>query len=211
MHKISLEVEKREGLGKNSARATRNSGFIPGVIYGHKEENKHFTVHRDKIVPVMRKLKGEPALIDLKFSGGENVLAVIKEYQKDPMTDRLLHLDLQLVHANELLKVTVPVITQGTPEGVKTGGILEIPMRELLIEALPDKLPEHIEIDVSQLKLGDKIHVSDVDFKEARCLNDIHQLIAAVIAPKAVKAGEEKPEVEPAEGAETETAEEKEE
>ncbi len=210
MHKISLEVEKRDWSGKNCARAQRKEGFIPGVIYGHKEENRNFIIHRDKIVPVMKKLRGEPALIDLRYDGGEPFLVVIKEFQKDPLTDKLLHLDFQLVHAGETLKVPIPVLTVGTPEGVKSGGILEITARELLVEAVPSKLPEHIQIDVSSLKLGQKIHVSDIDFGEVKCLNDSHQLVAAVIVPKAVKAGEEKPAAEPTEG-ETETSETKEE
>ncbi|MBN1150687.1 50S ribosomal protein L25 [candidate division WOR-3 bacterium] len=214
MHRFSIEVEKRETMGKNKAKSSRKNDLIPGVVYGHKEKNRHFLVKRDDMVPLLRKLKGEPAIIELSFKdeSGDNMMTIIKEYQKDPMTDRLIHLDLQLIHAKEALKVTVPVVTKGTPEGVKTGGILEISLRELHIEALPDNLPDNIELDVSSLKMGDKIHVKDIEFKNARCLNESYQLIAAVIAPKAAKAAEEKTEAETAVSAEgAESAEAKEE
>lgn len=133
----------------------------------------------------MQETAGEQVMVNLQFSGGENRLALMKDYQVDPLKGELLHTDFFEVSLTEEIKVTVYVTTTGEPIGVKRdGGILQHGIREIEIECLPDKVPGHIEVDVSGLETGKSIHVSDLNLGEGiKVLTDSSDLIATVTAP----------------------------
>ena len=189
MRTFKIESKVRDDLGKSKVKKIRRNGLIPVVVYGHGEKTTHLTMPAENVVTMLKKLRGEPGFIEL--GEGKTTLAVIKDFQKNILTDKLLHMDLQLIHPGEKLKISIPVIPIGTPEGVKAGGIIEIAMREIEIEAIPKKIPDHIEIDVSQMDIGDSIHVKDIKFDEGvEHFQDERQLVISIVAPKAAIAAE---------------------
>ncbi len=183
MERVSITAYKREATGKGVARSLRRNGELPAVLY-RAGKSESIKIPQAEFVKLLKKTKGENILVNLQFPEG-NRLAVIKDYQLDPVTGELLHTDFQEVLLTETVRVTVKVITKGIPKGVKEqGGILQHALRELEIEALPDKIPGHIEVDVSDLAVGQSIHVSDLKLGEGiKILTDREEVIATVTAP----------------------------
>jgi large subunit ribosomal protein L25 len=161
----TLQAEKRDGRGKNEARRLRASGRIPAVVYG-TEKNKATEIAVDPkvLLRILHSESGVNTLIGLEGAGlatGGKVL--VKEYQLDPIDHRLLHADFYAVAMDKKLTVTVPVVLKGEPKGVKQqGGIVDFVNREIEIESLPADIPEHIDIDISELMLHQGIRVRDL-------------------------------------------------
>jgi len=195
MERITIQAYRRERTGKGAARSLRRKGELPAVIYraGISEPIK---VPGKEFLKLLKKTRGENILVNLQFPEG-NRLAVIKDYQIDPVTGELLHTDFQEVLLTEKIRVKVKVITTGTPKGVKEqGGILQHGLREIEIEALPDRIPGHIEVDVSSLSVGQSIHVSDLKLEEGiKVLTEPEEVIATVTAPVVEETAPQAPEV----------------
>ena len=161
----TLKAEKRDGRGKNEARRLRASGRIPAVVYG-TEKNKATEIAVDPrvLLRILHSESGVNTLIGLEgagLAGGGKVL--VKEYQLDPIDHRLLHADFYAVAMDKMLTVTVPIVLKGEPKGVKQqGGIVDFVNREIEVECLPADIPEHIDIDVSELMLHQGIRVRDL-------------------------------------------------
>jgi large subunit ribosomal protein L25 len=161
----TLQAEKRDGRGKNEARRLRASGRIPAVVYG-TEKNKATEIAVDPkvLLRILHSESGVNTLIGLEGAGlatGGKVL--VKEYQLDPIDHRLLHADFYAVAMDKKLTVTVPVVLKGEPKGVKQqGGIVDFVNREIEVECLPADIPEHIDIDISELMLHQGIRVRDL-------------------------------------------------
>lgn len=212
MHTYQIDCKIRDELGRRKSKVLRNNGMVPAVIYGHNEKTIHISVEKEKILSIIRLLKGEPALFEIALNNKKKTTTIIKEYQKNILTDKLQHIDFQFVHKGEPLKISIPVITKGSPEGVKAGGIIEVSTREVDIEAIPSKLPEHIEIDITDLNIGQGLHIKDIDFGDVLCHNDPNQMVVSVIAPRAIvsataeKEGEEEEDEEEKSPSETETS-----
>lgn len=183
MERISVNAYRREATGKGPARSLRRKGELPAVIY-RAGNSEPIRIPKAEFIKILKQTKGENVLINLQFPEG-NRLAIIKDYQLDPVTGDLLHTDFQEVLLTEAVRVTVKVLTKGIPKGVKDqGGILQHILRELEIEALPDRIPGHIEVDVSNLSVGQSIHVSDLKLEEGiKILTDPEEVIATVTAP----------------------------
>jgi large subunit ribosomal protein L25 len=183
MERVTIQAYRRETTGKGAARSLRRKGELPAVIYraGISEPIK---VPSKEFLKLLKKTRGENILVNLQFPEGSR-LAVIKDYQLDPVTGDLLHTDFQEVLLTEKIRVTLKVITTGVPKGVKEqGGILQHALREIEIEALPDRIPGHIEVDVSSLSVGQSIHVSDLKLEEGiKVLTEPEEVIATVTAP----------------------------
>lgn len=181
MERLDITAFKRETTGKGAARALRRQGEIPAVIY-RKGVSESIRIPGKDFLRALKKIKSENVLISLKFPDGNSRLAVIKDYQVDPVSGELLHTDFQEVLLTETVKVTVRVITTGIPKGVKErGGILQYGLRKIDIEALPDKIPGHIEVDVSSLEVGQSIHVRDLKLPEGvKVLTDEDEVIATL-------------------------------
>lgn len=182
MERVSITAQKREATGKGVARSLRRKGELPAVIY-RAGNSEPIRIPRTEFIKLLKRTKGENILINLQFPEG-NRLAVIKDYQLDPVTGELLHTDFQEVLLTESVRVTVKVIPIGIAKGVKEqGGILQHTLREIEIEALPDKIPGHIEVDVSNLLVGQSLHVSDIRLeKDIKILSDPEEVIATVTA-----------------------------
>lgn len=183
MERVSVNAYRREATGKGVARSLRRKGELPAVIY-RAGSSEPIRLPRSEFLKILKQTKGENVLVNLQFPDG-NRLAIIKDYQFDPVTGELLHTDFQEVLLTETVRVTVKVLTKGIPKGVKDyGGILQHTLRELEIEALPDRIPGHIEVDVSELGVGQSIHVSDLRLEEGiKILTDPDEVVVTVTAP----------------------------
>ncbi len=190
MEQHTLNAEVRKETGKNENHRMRAKGFIPGVVYSHGK-TEAIKVPKKEFSRLFRGHISESVLINLNLSGGANEAkqkVVVKDYQLDPITDEVIHLDFYKVTLTEKLQTTVAVVVVGTSIGEKTGGILEVLERDLNIECLPTELPEKIEIDVTNLNVGDSIRVKDLPAEGSlKFLGDEDRTVVAVIAPKAVQ------------------------
>lgn len=195
MQRIEMTAELREKSGKGVARSVRRSGKIPGVLYG---EGKSLLLILDPVnlTKVLHSGAGENALITLKIQGMQEKasstkksdaerLTILRDCQVDPITGKLLHADLFEVSLNKPIRVRVHIeIIGGVPEGVKEGGVLQHQMREVEIECLPMSIPDRFEVDASALKIGEAIHVRDLNVGEGvRFLNQPDQVVVSVAAP----------------------------
>jgi len=183
-----LEAIARDTLGKNEARRTRRTGRVPGVLYGG-ENNKATPISVDPkaLLKILHSESGANTLISLKLGGAGDARVLIKEYQLDPVTHALLHADFYRVRMDRTIRVTIPVTVKGEPKGVKQqAGILEFIRREIEIECLPADIPEHVEIDVSELMLHQGVRVREIA-ADARwkSVSDPDMMIVHVILPKA--------------------------
>jgi large subunit ribosomal protein L25 len=187
-----LEATARETIGKNEARRTRRGGQVPAVLYGSAgdEGNKDprpIAVDPKALLKILHSESGANTLISLKLSGEGDSRVLVKAYQLDPITHHVLHADFYRVAMDRALHVTIPVLVKGEAKGVKQqGGLLEFIRREIEIECLPADIPEHVEVDVSDLMLHQGLRVRDIatDAKW-KPLSDLDMMIVHVIAPKA--------------------------
>ena len=183
-----LEAIARETFGKNEARRTRREGKVPGVLYGGDgAKATPISVEPKALLKILHSESGANTLISLKLSGAADTKVLVKEYQLDPVTHKVLHADFYRVAMDKLIQVTIPVVVKGEPKGVKQqGGILEFIRREIEVECLPADIPENVEVDVSELMLHQGIRVRDltVDPKWTP-KSDPDMMIVHVIMPKA--------------------------
>jgi large subunit ribosomal protein L25 len=185
MAEILLNAEKREKLGGSTALQLRNKGRVPGIVYGHGDASIPFHVKELDLRPLI--YTHETHTISLKLDG-KSTLCILREVQFHPVTDRVSHIDLIMLHAGEKIKVDIPVSLTGTAPGVKDGGILDFVLHKLSIEVLPDQIPQHIDVDVSSLKIGHSIHVRDLPVHAGyNFLADPTAVIVSVAAPKAAE------------------------
>lgn len=184
MERITLNVEKRDATGKGAARSMRREDVIPAVLY-RGGGSVPIKVGKKELSRFINTSAGEQVIVNLQFSGGENKLALLKDFQVDPVRGELLHTDFYEVSLTEEIKVSVHITTKGEPIGVKRdGGILQYAIREIEIQCLPDKIPGHVVVDVSDLEIGKSIHVGDLSIGEGiKILTEPDEVIATVIAP----------------------------
>lgn len=164
MKELEIVAQKRDKMGKESARASRKSGWVPAVLYGKGIDTISLMVEEKNARRILRN-DGSHSLINLTVEGGakaENFLTLIGNVQRDPFQKELLHLDFHLVKLDEKVHITVPIVLHGEPVGVKQGGVLEQVLWEVDVKALPRELPEHIEVDIAKLGLDESIHVKDL-------------------------------------------------
>jgi len=163
---ITVAAEVRESRGKNEARRLRAAGQAPAVVYGSAKETLALSVNPKEIVRILHSSTGHNTIFDLDIKDGEKgekTPVMIVDWQFDPVKDNLLHVDLKRIDLAKRLRVSIPVHTHGDPKGVKQqGGLLEIVTREVEVECLPDEIPEHLTIEVSELMIGHNKRASDV-------------------------------------------------
>ena len=208
-----LDAERRDDGGKGVARKLRAAGRVPAVLYGHDQEAIPLSVDAREMVHVLHTSGGSNVLLDLVVDGKEH-LAMPREIQRDHIHNKLIHIDFLAVSRSQTITVDVPVIEIGDSIGVKEGGVVEHHLRDLRVECLPQDVPEHIEVDITELNIGDMIHVSDVVVPEGvTILTNAEDAVLSVITPAALRVeaelglpGEEVPEGEAAPVAEGEAA-----
>ncbi|MCL4456078.1 MAG: 50S ribosomal protein L25 [Nitrospirae bacterium] len=184
MERVTLNVEKREKSGKGGARSLRRSGIIPAIVY-KGGNSMSVQLSGKELSKFISKTAGEQVIVNLQFSE-DTKQAIVKDYQKDPVIGDLLHVDFQEISATEAMRVAVHVVIKGEALGVKRDkGILQHGLREIEIECLPDKIPGHVDVDVTNLLIGQSVHVSDLKLGEGiRILTDSHDVLASVIGIK---------------------------
>jgi large subunit ribosomal protein L25 len=190
----TLEVVRRENHGKNESRRLRAAGRIPAVVYGQRKDGKlpegiPVVADPKAVMQILHSDSGANTLITLKLDGSESRV-MVKEYQLDPVTHRLLHADFYQLAMDRAITVTVPVLVKGEAKGVKVqGGMLDFVTRELQVQCLPTDIPEHIDIDVSELMLHQAIRLRELpENPKWKALNDPDTMLVHVVMPKAEEA-----------------------
>ncbi len=202
MAELHLNINTRDEKGSNAVRKLRREDKIPGIFYHHGTENIPFYVDRKELHNVWGH---ESSLLDVTFDGKDNKKCIIRDIQFDPIKGRPIHIDLLGIKMTEKITVSVPIELVGTSTGVKnSGGILQQILREIQLECLPSDIPENIEIDVSDLDIGDNLQVSDLVAEKVEILDDPDSIVATVTAPRLVVEEEEEEGLEEEEAAEPE-------
>ncbi|MDT7855874.1 50S ribosomal protein L25 [Rubrivirga sp. S365] len=183
MQTVHLAPQPRD-TGKAATKAVRKAGLVPCVLYGTHTEPVHFAVETLALRPLV--FTTETYRVALPFEGEEHE-AILKDVDFHPVTDVPLHADFLALTAGESLTMTVPVRLEGTPVGVKAGGVLSQSLTELEVRALPKDIPGHISIDIENLQVGESIHVDDLSIGGSiEVLTDLARTIAVVSAPRAL-------------------------
>ncbi|WP_415910400.1 50S ribosomal protein L25 [Oleiharenicola sp. Vm1] len=187
MKKYQLTVTTREGTGRSASRRLRKAEKIPAILYGKHTKPETLAVSSTEFVKLLKDISGRAALIELKRDTGAAALSFLQEVQRDPITDKYLHVDLQEVKENEKMVINVSVVVVGESTGVKNeGGILDTATKRLRIRCLPKDLPAFIEVDVTPLKVGESIHVSELKpIAGVEFLDDQNQAVVLCVEPPA--------------------------
>lgn len=183
MSDITIEVQTREKTKKNANRRLRVADQVPAVVYGGDREPVSIQVGRRMVEDLLKSGSGENTIFLLKLAGTDKSRhAIIRDLQTDPITGKMIHIDFQRIVMTEAIRVTVPIELHGVPVGVKTdGGILDFVTRELEISCLPDRIPPHLDVDVTALHVGQHLEASDVVLPEGlRLVDEPSRVIASV-------------------------------
>jgi large subunit ribosomal protein L25 len=200
--RIKLEVTPRESTGSRESRRLRTQGMIPGVLYGRGKQPHAICVPERELRRALTGDHGMHAILDVVLEGQETTYpSILKDFQQDPLRGKLVHVDLQEVRLDQPIQASVTVILTGADDspGVREGGALSQVAREVNVEALPMEVPEHLELDVSHMVMGDTLRLADlVDRTGVTFLDDPETVLATLTMPTRV----EEPEAELAEGEE---------
>ena len=183
---ITIAAEPRTLRGKNEARRLRIKGFAPAVLYGTGGDSVAVAVSPKEVNRILNSKTGHNTIFEIAVKGGETTPVMIVDWQKDPIKEHLLHVDLKRIDLTARIRVKVPVHTVGDPKGVKLqGGMHELITREIEIECLPDEIPEEFTIDVSELMIGQNIRAGDIPLVgSTKLLSPADSVISHVITIK---------------------------
>ena len=182
----NIQAHTRAQTGKGAARALRRSGRVPAVIYGHDRPAEAVTVETLALTRMLGTISAATTIVDVQVDERAPVKALIREIQRNPLRPvDILHLDLYEVKADEQIKVSVPVRLTGVPDGVRNfGGVLDQVLYSLEVEVLPADIPDHIDLDVTNLAIGHSMFVREVQVSKARILNSPDSPVCSVVAPR---------------------------
>ena len=188
----TLDAKKRDGRGKNEARRLRVSGRIPAVVYGARKNGQQpegvpVAVDPKEVLRILHSESGANTLINLKLDGDAESRVMVRDYQLDPITHQLLHADFYQLAMDKAIVVSVPIVVKGEPAGVKQqGGLLDFVTREIEVQCLPTDIPEHIDVDVSELALHQSIRVKDIAANPKwKAVTEGETMLVHVVMPKA--------------------------
>jgi large subunit ribosomal protein L25 len=202
METFTVEGEVRDERGKNAARRTRRGGKVPAILYGGRKDSVSLAVNAKQVARILRSETGHNTIFSVRVAGGAEEKAMLKDWQVDPLSGSLLHVDLLRIAMDVRMRVRVPVHTFGEPQGVKMqGGVFETVTREVEVECLPGDIPEEFKVDVSELLIGKQLRAGDlpIDPQKIKLLTDPQRVLAHVVILKK----EEEPAPEAAVAAET--------
>ncbi|MBU0986036.1 MAG: 50S ribosomal protein L25/general stress protein Ctc [Proteobacteria bacterium] len=203
MNFIELKTDIRTTVGNGPARALRRKGHIPAVLYGPGTEPVLLSVSINDIEQALKKSRVGQVLLNLVIRNGETSTrsAMIKEYQTHPVSRNLLHIDFYEIAMDRKIRTEIPISIKGKAKGVEDGGMLQIIRRELEVSCLPNAIPEVIEIDITELDIGDSIHVGDISLgDDIELLDDPHFTVVTILTPKLEELEGEEEESAEAEG-----------
>jgi len=190
MKQVALSAQKRENVGKEISKKLRKQGKIPAIIYGPGIDPLPIAVNFNEFEKAHNRYKGETVLYLLEVSNFETqkYQCILKEFQRDPVTDRFIHLDFYAISSENVLEIEVPIEFVGRPVGLTKGGILEVFLHELTVECLPNAIPDKVVIDISHLDLGDSLHVRDIKVSEGVKIKDRpEETVCTVVAEEEEK------------------------
>ncbi|MCX7833002.1 MAG: 50S ribosomal protein L25 [Ignavibacteria bacterium] len=190
MSEINLKAQKRTELKKSISKSLRKKGFIPGIFYGRNRENIPIAISELSLKPAI--FTSEFHIINLEIEGeNEKYSCILKDVQFEPLKNKPIHFDLFELQAGEKISLEINVVLKGLAAGVKDGGVIQHSLHKLEIQCLPQSIPPNIEIDITNLGIGDSIKVSDVKIEGVEILNDENAAIVTIVPPAAEKAPEE--------------------
>lgn len=188
----NIDCNLRNEFGSNACNRIRNTGHVPGVIYGHNFENYSIEFDNSELMKIIRE-HGESAIVNVNIDS-MNYPAMIKEVQRDPLTGNIMHVDLQQLILTEKIHAAIPILITGK-RNLDNDAILQQQLQKVEIECLPNNVPKNITVDVSDLSIGDIVRVSDVEFGEDfSVINDTSEIIASLTYAKQVVTEEENDE-----------------
>ena len=188
METFTVEGKVREERGKNAARRTRLTGMVPAVLYGDRKDSVALSVNAKQVARILRSETGHNTIFSVRVAGGAEEKAMMKDWQVDPVSGALLHVDLLRIAMDVRMRVRVPVHTFGEPQGVKMqGGIFEMVTREVGLECLPSDIPEEFKVDVTEMMIGKQLRAADlpIDPAKMKLLTDPQRVLAHVVMLKA--------------------------
>lgn len=185
MATINLSAKTRALGTKRSRNEVRNRGSVPGIFYSKKDQPIAIETPELSLKPLV--YTSETHLVNLKIEGKEDFTCVVKDVQFDPVTDKIIHFDLMGININEKIEIEVPVLYTGTPVGVRDGGIVQHNLHKLLVECFPNEIPDKLEVNISELKIGSSIHVEDLSFEKVAIVTSPDTVVVSVVAPRAEK------------------------
>lgn len=196
MEEINLLVQARKDIGRSKAKSLRYQGFIPGVVYGEGKKSQPIQIDKKTFLRILKSQRGENVIIKLSVASedkkSKDIPVIIKELQHDPVTDELMHIDFNQISLTKEIRVKVPIVAKGESIGVKQdGGSLSHLLWDLEIECLPAEIPANIEVDVSNLKINDTIHVKDLILPRGIKVLQDPDLVALTVSPPVKEAVEE--------------------
>jgi len=192
---ITLPASPRTAVGKGAARRLRSQGLIPAVFYGRKIETKALSVNSKALATIMSSETGSHTLIRLVIGDEGSTEArtvILKDFQIHPVKRNLIHADFYEVTLDRPIETEVSIVLVGKPIGIEKGGLLQQVRREVLVGALPQNVPNQIEVDISHLDIGHSVHVDEIKPPSGvEIISDVNLTIATVVAPKGIKIAEE--------------------
>ena len=205
MEKIELQASVRKTVGNGPARVLRRAGQVPAILYGRNTEPVLLSVNTKELEQILSKGSFGQFILNLVIQNGKKMTkaAMIKELQIHPVSGSLIHVDFYEIDMNRKINVMVPVVTTGHSVGVEEGGLLNIVRREIEILCLPGDIPESFEIDITELTIGDSIHIEDLQLgDDIEVASDVNFTVVTVLSPKVEEEPEEELEEELEEGEE---------
>ncbi|MEW6701504.1 MAG: 50S ribosomal protein L25 [Bacteroidota bacterium] len=184
MSELNVHANKRTTSTKGVVNQLRRDGNVPGIFYSKGVEPLPIYISERVIKPLV--FTSETHIVNLKIDDDQERKSILKNVQFDPVTDRVVHFDLQGISADQEIELEVQVLLEGQAKGVKEGGIVQHTIHKLHISCLPGDIPEHIAVDITNLNLGGTIHVRDLKLEKIKLLHPDEQVIVSVVMPRAV-------------------------
>ncbi|WP_079914687.1 50S ribosomal protein L25 [Paenibacillus sp. 32352] len=177
-----FQAEPRVPLNSSGLRELRRSGRLPGVIFRKHAENERIHISATQFQKWLK--QGGSGFIELHFEGEGSLTVLLEDFQRDPVTRDLLHVDFQQVQMGERIRTKIPVKFKGTPIGTKEGGVVQIQCSAIEVEALPKHLPDVVELNISTMGIGETLYVKDVEFaSEVTVISEAHEFLLSVVKP----------------------------
>lgn len=204
MKSITINGSQRESVGKASTKALRNAGKVPCVVYGG-EAPVHFSA--DEIAFKNLVYTPDVHTVVIALEDGSNIECILQDIQFHPVTDRILHIDFYQIYDDKEVTMVIPVRLTGNSRGVRNGGVLRIVNRRLRVKALPKDLPDYIEADITEMRIGNKMYVSAIEQEKFKIMHSDNTVICQVRTSRTAVAEEEDEDEEGEEGAAAEGGE----
>ena len=197
MNQVSLKARQRTVTGKQVTKVLRRDGGLPAVVYGSGESSTALTLDYHEFEGFLRKTRGESVVINLEIEGMEDKKALLRDIQRDYLRNQLLHADFQQIRMSDQITTEVSLVMMGEPVGVtRDGGVLDQSLRVIEISCVASEIPEHLEVDIGNLGMGETIHVSDLSFENVEIVTDGEVAVVSVLTPMAEEPEEEEADLE---------------